>query len=98
MNNRGLKNREAAHAGSLIRAVRPGCPARLVARLAFCYPAAVFFRKKDKPRERFYLLPGQGGRNYHRKQQLFRRWAVVVALIFGTLMAAVMWWMSHPKH
>ena len=25
---------------------------------------------KDKPRERFYLLPGQGGSNYRRKQQL----------------------------
>ena len=65
---------------------------------ALCYPAPVFFLKKDKPRERFYLLPGQGGKNYHRKQQLFRRWAILVALIFGTLMSAVMWWLARPKH
>ena len=62
-----------------------------------CYVAGVFFRRKNKPRERFYLLPGQGGRNYHRKQQLFRRWAVIVALICGAVMAAVMWWLSRPK-
>jgi hypothetical protein len=69
----------------------------LVAGTAYCYPAAVFFRKKDKPRERFYLLPGQGGRNYQRKQLVFRFWAVVVALVFGTVMAMVMWWLSRPK-
>ena len=57
----------------------------------------MFFRKKDKPRPRFYLLPGQGGRNYHRKQRVFRRWAIIVALIFGTVMAVVMWWLSRPK-
>jgi hypothetical protein len=54
-------------------------------------------RKKDKPRERFYLLPGQGGRNYYRKQRVILGWAVAVALIFGVLLAAVMWWLSRPK-
>jgi F0F1-type ATP synthase assembly protein I len=57
----------------------------------------VFFRKKDKPRERFYLLPGQGGRNYHRKQQFIMRWTIAVALIFGVLVGVVMWWLSRPK-
>ena len=62
-----------------------------------CYVAGVFFRRKNKPRERFYLLPGQGGRNYHRKQRVLRRWAILVALVFGTVMAVVMWWLSRPK-
>jgi len=57
----------------------------------------VFFRKKDKPHERFYLLPGQGGKNYHRKQMYIMRWTIAVALIFGALLAAALWWMSRPK-
>jgi hypothetical protein len=57
----------------------------------------VLFGKKDKPRERFYLFPGQGGRNYRRKQQVILRWTVAVALSFGLLLALVMWWLSKPK-
>jgi hypothetical protein len=57
----------------------------------------VLFRKKDRSRERFYLLPGQGGRSYHQKQRLFLRWAILVALIGGGLVGAVMWWLSRPK-
>jgi hypothetical protein len=57
----------------------------------------VFFRKKDKPRERFYLLPGQGGRNFHRKQRLIMRWTVTAALVFGVALAVVMWWLAKPK-
>jgi hypothetical protein len=57
----------------------------------------VFFRKKNKPRERFYLLPGQGGRSYHRKQMRLLGWAVAVAILFGAVMAAAMWWLSRPK-
>jgi len=64
---------------------------------SFAYPAGVIFRKKDKPRERFYLLPGQGGRNYHRKQQFIMRWTILAALLFGVVLAAVMWWLSRPK-
>ena len=51
----------------------------------------MFGFKSKKPRERFYLLPGQGGRNYHRKQKVFLRWAVLVALLFGLVIALVMW-------
>ena len=57
----------------------------------------MFFRKKDKPRERFYLLPGQGGRNFHRKQRLIMRWTVASALVFAVALAVVMWWLSKPK-
>jgi hypothetical protein len=57
----------------------------------------VLFGNKKKPRERFYLLPGQGGRSFHRKQRLFIRWAIGVSLVCGTVMAVVIWWMSKPK-
>ena len=57
----------------------------------------MFLNKKKKPRERYYLLPGQGGRNYHRKQLRLIAWAVLVALIFGAVLAALMWWQSRPN-
>jgi hypothetical protein len=57
----------------------------------------VFFGKKNKPRERFYLLPGQGGRNYHRKQRQILRWSVAVALFFGAIMGAMLWFYSKAK-
>jgi hypothetical protein len=43
--------------------------------------------KKPRERERFYLLPGQGGSNFYRKQQRIMRWTISLA--------AVMWWQAH---
>lgn len=61
------------------------------------YAGAMFFWKKHRSHERFYLLPGQGGKNYHRKQQVFRLWAAAVGLLMGGIIAAVMWYFSRPK-
>ena len=55
------------------------------------------FSRKKKPRERFYLLPGQGGRNYFLKQRRLLLWAVVAALVFGGVLSAVLWYMARPK-
>jgi Ni/Fe-hydrogenase subunit HybB-like protein len=57
----------------------------------------VFGPKSKKPRERFYLLPGQGGRNYHQKQRRIMRWTIAVSLVFALLLATVMWWVAHPR-
>jgi hypothetical protein len=57
----------------------------------------VFSTKSRKPRERFYLLPGQGGKNYYRKQRRIMCWTVAVSLVFGLVVAAVMWWVAHPR-
>ncbi len=56
----------------------------------------MFFSKKHK-HERFYLLPGQGGKNYYRKQRVIMRWTVSVALLFGLLLGGVMWWLSSHR-
>ena len=57
----------------------------------------MLFGKKHKPHERFYLLPGQGGRNYLRKQRRFIAWAIVVAILFGGVLAVAMWWLSGQR-
>ena len=58
----------------------------------------MFGFKSNKPRERFYLLPGQGGRSFRRKQQVFLTAAVAVSLVFGLVIAVIMWWLArrHP--
>jgi uncharacterized MAPEG superfamily protein len=70
---------------------------RLECAAAFCKNRRVFGNKK-RPRERFYLLPGQGGRNYRAKQKLFLTWAAAVAVFFGVGISLVMWWLSRTHH
>jgi len=57
----------------------------------------VYYRKKAKQQERFYLFPGQGGKNYYRKQRVFLSWAVAVALLFGSVLALAMWWIARYR-
>ena len=57
----------------------------------------MFGFKSNKPRERFYLLPGQGGQNYHRKQQRIMRWTISVSVAFGLILAAVMWYQARIR-
>ena len=57
----------------------------------------MFGSKTKKPKERFYLLPGQGGKNFHRKQQKIMRWTVAVSLVFALVLGTVMWWLARPK-
>jgi len=56
----------------------------------------VFRLKSKKPKERFYLLPGQGGKNYYRKQRFILGWTIAVSLVFGLTLGAVMWWLARP--
>lgn len=54
------------------------------------------FKKRDKERERFYLLPGMGGRAYRRKQRLIWKVSVAVGLLVATLFALVIYWINQP--
>jgi hypothetical protein len=56
------------------------------------------FGKSSKERERYYLFPGQGGRNYRRKQLRILGWSSAAALVFGVLIAVLIWWFSNPAH
>jgi hypothetical protein len=63
----------------------------------FLVPSSVF-SKRPKERERYYLFPGQGGRNFRRKQWFILGWTVVAALILGLGLSLVIWWLSRPMH
>jgi len=53
-------------------------------------------REKDK--ERFYLLPGMGGKAYRRKRNLILKSAITVGLIVSGVFALVVYLLHHsPK-
>jgi hypothetical protein len=51
----------------------------------------MFFSKPDKEPERYYLLPGQGGRAARRKQTFFWKWSIIAGLATAAVLAAVMY-------
>lgn len=58
----------------------------------------MFRSKSDKEKKRFYLLPGQGGRAYHRKQMLILKSALIVGLLVSATFALIMYFIyRNPK-
>jgi len=51
----------------------------------------MFRPKANKERERFYLLPGQGGRAARRKHRYFLKWSVVAALVASAILGLVLY-------
>jgi hypothetical protein len=47
---------------------------------------------RNKEQERFYLLPGMGGRALRRKQKIVLIWAVIAGLITATIVAVAILW------
>ena len=50
---------------------------------------------RDKERDRYYLLPGMGGRALRRKHQAALLWAVAAGLTVSLVVAAVLYWLNH---
>jgi hypothetical protein len=51
---------------------------------------------RDKERKRFYLLPGMGGRAYHRKQKFILQWALAAGLAVSVVLAVILYFLNHP--
>jgi hypothetical protein len=49
---------------------------------------------RDKDRDRFYLLPGMGGRNFRRKRRIILSWSIVAGLAASLIVACVLYWIS----
>jgi oxalate decarboxylase/phosphoglucose isomerase-like protein (cupin superfamily) len=53
--------------------------------------------QQEQERERYYLFPGQGGRNYWVKQRRFILWACAVAIVGGAIFGAIMVWIYRMR-
>jgi hypothetical protein len=53
--------------------------------------------KRDKETQRFYLLPGQGGEAYRRKQKFILKWTIIAALVGGAIFSLLMYWFDSVK-
>ena len=50
--------------------------------------------KRDKEKDRFYLLPGMGGRALRRKKLMMLMWALAAGLIVSACMAGAFYLMN----
>jgi len=57
----------------------------------------MFRQKANKEPERFYLLPGQGGRAARRKHLYFLKWSIVVALGLSGILGLVMYLLNRVR-
>ena len=56
----------------------------------------MFGSKRNKETERFYLLPGQGGEAFRRKQKVLIKWSIAVGLLLAAGLVALMYWLNRP--
>ena len=54
----------------------------------------MFWSKKDKEKNRYYLLPGQGGRNLLRKRRVILRWSIVAGILVSAVVACLFYAMN----
>ena len=51
-------------------------------------------RQRAEEKERYYLLPGQGGSSYRRKQRYIIKASIIVGLVVSAIFAAIMYFMN----
>jgi hypothetical protein len=51
----------------------------------------MFSSKPAKEPERYYLLPGMGGRAARRKQILFWKWSIIAGLVVSAILGTVLY-------
>jgi hypothetical protein len=54
--------------------------------------------KRDKEKDRFYLLPGMGGRALRRKKLMMLAWAVAAGLVVSACVAGAFYLMHSHGH
>jgi hypothetical protein len=52
------------------------------------------FFKRDKEKERFYLLPGMGGKAFRRKQNVFLLWSLLAGAVVAVVVAASFYFLN----
>jgi hypothetical protein len=54
--------------------------------------------KPEKEPERYYLLPGMGGRAARRKQMLFWKWSIIAGLGVAAIVGAAIYFLNRLGH
>jgi hypothetical protein len=54
----------------------------------------MFWQPKDKGQQRFYLLPGMGGKAFRRKQKTILYWSIAAGLAVSALVACILYVIS----
>ena len=54
----------------------------------------MFWPKRDKEKERFYLLPGMGGRAMRKKRKIMLVWSVIAGLLVSISLAATLYFVN----
>jgi len=52
--------------------------------------------QKNKEAERYYLLPGMGGRAVWQKQKMMLQWAIITGLFVSIVFAIAMYYFNLP--
>lgn len=50
--------------------------------------------QRDREKDRFYLLPGMGGRALRRKRKIMLQWSIATGLLVSALLASALYLMS----
>jgi hypothetical protein len=53
--------------------------------------------ERDKKRQRFYLLPGMGGKALRRKRRMFFWWSIAVGLFVSAIVGYVVYLISRGR-
>lgn len=51
---------------------------------------------KNKERERYYLLPGQGGRSARRKHLRILLWSIAAGIVASAVLAGILYLIASP--
>jgi hypothetical protein len=56
----------------------------------------MFWIKKDRDKERFYLLAGMGGRSHRRKHLHFLAWSLLAGSVVAGILALSLYFVNKP--
>lgn len=62
------------------------------------YESLMNWISRNRERQRFYLLPGQGGRPLRRKRKVFLVWSLIVGMLVSGVIAALIFWSDRASH
>jgi len=57
----------------------------------------MFGFERDRERDRFYLLPGMGGRARRQKEMRFLRWSIAAGVLVSAIVAGILYLISRGQ-